>query len=121
MLKDVGNPLGVPLVGFLAPNRFHILGMRQNNFAGRLQNVVKGNPILPGGFHAHIFAVVFRKPGSTPAQIPSESGKPLAFICRYSVVIGRGDTGNHKRFVDIHPAADWINDFKHNTSPRNNI
>ena len=49
VLKDAGNPLGVPFVGFLASNRFHILGVSQNNIAGRFQDVVNGNPILPRG------------------------------------------------------------------------
>ena len=37
----------------------------------------------------------------------------------YAVVIGRSNTGNNKGFVDIHPATDGVNDFEHNTSPRN--
>ena len=44
--------------------------MSKNNVAGGLQNVVDGNPILPGGLHAHIFAVVFAKPRGTPPEGP---------------------------------------------------
>ena len=119
VLKDVGNPLGVSLICFLAPYRFHILGASEDNAAGGFQNVVNGNPILPSGFHAHIFAVVFSQPSRAPAQISGKGGKPLALVGCHSVTIGSGDTSNHKRFVDIHPAADWKNDFEHNTSPRN--
>lgn len=32
-----------------------------------------------------------------------------------------GDAGNNKGFMDIHPATDGINDFDHDTSPRNSI
>ena len=67
MLEDVGNPLGISLVGFLSPNGFHIFGVSEDDIAGVFQNIVNGNPILPGGFHAHIFAVVLRKPICTPA------------------------------------------------------
>ena len=45
MLEDVSNPLGIPFVGFLAPNRLDVFGMSQNDIAGRLQNVVNGNPM----------------------------------------------------------------------------
>ena len=62
VLEDVCDPLGIPLVRFLAPDGFHILGVSKDDIAGGLQNVVDGNPILPGGFHAHIFTVIFRKP-----------------------------------------------------------
>lgn len=88
MFKDICNPLGIPLVGFLAANRFDILGMRQNDIAGWLQDVVDRNPILSGRFHTHIFAVVFTKPDGTPTQISCEGGKSLAFIGGYSVVVG---------------------------------
>ena len=51
VLKDVGTPFGVPLVCFLAPNRFHILWVGEDNIAGWIQNVINGNPMLPGGFN----------------------------------------------------------------------
>lgn len=77
VLEDICNPFGVSFVSLLAPNRFHIFGVSQNNLAVRLQNVVNRNPILSRRFHANIFAVVFSQPGRTPAQIPSEGGKRL--------------------------------------------
>jgi len=121
VLENVGNPPGVPLVCFLTPNSSHILGVSEDNVAGALQNVVNGNPILSRGFHAHIFAAILSQPGCTAAQISSEGGKPLALVGRHAMLIGRSDTGNDKGLVDIHPAANTVNDFKHNTSPRNNI
>ena len=116
MLEDVGNPLGVPLVRFLPPNGFHIFGVGEDDVAGGFQNVINRNPILPSGFHAHILAVVLRKPIRTPSQIPSEGGKTFALVGCHTLLIGRSNTGNDKRFVDIHPTADTVNDFKHNTS-----
>lgn len=51
MLKDVGNPLGIPLICFLAPYCFHILWVSKDNTARGFQYVVNRNPILPGRFH----------------------------------------------------------------------
>ena len=34
MLEDVGNPLGISLVGFLSPNGFHIFGVSEDDIAG---------------------------------------------------------------------------------------
>ena len=121
MLKDVRNPFGISLVGFLVSNRFYIFGVSQNNVAGRFQNVVDGNPILSCGFHAHILAVVLSQPSRTPPQISGESGKALTLVACYALLIGGSDTGDDKGFVDIHPTADTVYDFEHNTSPRNNI
>ena len=86
-----------------------------------LQNVVNGYPILPCGFHTHILAVVLGQPGSAAAQISGKGGEALALVGGHTLLIGRSDAGNDKGLVDIHPAADTVNDFKHNTSPRNNI
>ena len=121
MLENVSDPLGVPLVSFLVSNRFHIFGVSQNDFADRFQNVVNRNPILPSGFHANIFAVVFSQLSRTPAQIPCESGKSLVFVGCHTLLTGRSDTGNDKRLVDIHPATDAVNNFEHNTSPQIDI
>ena len=73
VLEDVGNPFSVPFVSLLAPDGFDIFWVSKNDIAGGLQNVVNGNPILSGGFHAHILAVVFSQPNCAPPQI---SGPP---------------------------------------------
>jgi hypothetical protein len=66
-----------------------------------------------------IFAVVFGKRYGTAAQIACKGREPLAFVSGDALIIGGGDTGYKKGLVDIHPAADRINDFENNTSPRN--
>lgn len=78
--------------------------------AGGFQNVVNGYPILPGGFHAHILAVIFGQPCSAPPQIVGESGKAFALVGSNTVVIGRGNTSHCKGFVGIHLATDRISD-----------
>ena len=121
VLEDVGNPLGVPLVRFLTPNGFHIFGVGEDNVTGLLQNIVDGNPVLSGRFHAHIFAVVLSQSGSAAVQISGKGGEPLALVGGHALLIGRSDAGNDEGLVDIHPAADTVNNFKHNTSPQNSI
>ena len=121
VFEDVSDPLGVSLIRFLSPDGFHILGVSKDDVAGGLQNIVNGDPILSRGLHAHIFAVVFSQPSCAPPQISGECGEALALVGRHAVLIGRSDAGNDEGFVDIHPAAVTVNNFKHNTSPRNSI
>lgn len=61
---------------------------------------------------AHIPAVILSRPHCTPAQITGERGEQLAFVGGHSLLTSRSDTGNDKRLVNIHPAADTVNDFK---------
>ena len=121
VLENVGNSFGIPLVGFLTMNCLRVLGVIKDDVAGRLQNVVNGSPVLPIGFHAHIFPVVFRGPCSTPAQISCKDRETLTFVSCYRMGICSGDAGNNKGFIDFHPATDGITDFDHDTSPRNSI
>ena len=93
MLEDVGNPFSVPFVSLLAPDGFDIFWVSKNDIAGAFQNIVNGNPILPCRFHAHILAVVLRKPSCTPPQISGKGGKPLALVGCHALLISRSDTG----------------------------
>lgn len=121
VLEDVRNLFGIFLVCFLPSNRLDIFGVRQDDGAGSLQNIVNRCPILPCGFHAHVLAVIFGQPCSIPPQIVGVGGKPLTFVGGNTAVIGCGNTGHHRGFVDIHPTAYGVNDFEHNTSPQNDI
>lgn len=119
--KDVGDPFGILLVGFLPANGLDVLRMRENDFEGEFQNAVDGNPVLPNRFHADVVAVIFGKPDRASPPIAGEGRKPRAFVAVDALVIGRRDAGDQKGFVDIHPTADRVNDSEHNTSPQNNI
>ena len=121
MLEDVGNPLGIFLIRFLSPNRLDILGMDQNNGAGVFQNVVNRYPIFPGGLHTDILAMVFSQPSNAPPQFIGKCGKALALVGCNAMIIGCGNTRHNKTFVNIHPTTDGVNNFEHNTSPRNSI
>lgn len=116
MLENVCDPFGVLLICFLSPNCFHILGVSKDNVAGVFQNVVNRNPILPSGFHAHVLAMVFFQPGSAPPQIPGKRGEPFGFVGSNTLRVCGSNAGYHKRFVNIHPTTNWINDFERNTS-----
>ena len=50
-----------------------------------------------------------------------KGGKPLNFAGGNTAVIGCGNTHYDKVFLNIDPAANWVHDFEHNTSPRNSI
>lgn len=75
-------------------------------------DIVNRYPILSGGFHIHIFAVVFGRPNNASPQCVGECRKTPAFVSHNAVVIARYD----KALVNIHPAANWVNDFEHNTA-----
>ena len=62
VFEDIGNPLGIFLVGFLTPNRLDILGVCQNDFAVCFKDIVDGNPILSRRFHTNILTVTCQKP-----------------------------------------------------------
>jgi len=83
----------------------------EDNVAGSFQNVVNGYPILSGGLHTHILTVVLPQPSGTPPKVPGKSGKPFPLVAGDSLLVRGGDTGYQKRFVNIHPTADWIYDF----------
>ena len=58
MLEQVSDPLRILLVGFLPLDGLDELRVADYHMAGVLQNVVDGKPILPRGFHTHVFAVI---------------------------------------------------------------
>ena len=118
VLEDICDPFGIFFVGLLAPNCFHIFGVSKNNLARGFQCVVNRNPVFTRGFHANIFAVVFSKPGGTTTQVAGKGREAFLLVGGHTLVICSCDTGDNKVFVDIHSTANWINNFKHSTSPQ---
>lgn len=113
VLEQVGNPDGVFFIGLLAPDRFDTLGVCQSDLAGRLKDVVDRDPVLAGGLHADMQALVIRKPLREAFQIFGESGETFGLVgCDTFLVCGR-DGCHHKGFVDIDATADGIDDLKH--------
>ena len=123
MFENVGNPLGIALVGFLSANSFDVLGVSKDNVTRLFKDVVDGNPIFTGRFHTNVTAVVFRQPDGKQTQVVRESGKAAGFVGSNAVGIGRSDAGNNERLVDVHTAADGINDFQRqqNTSNKKDV
>jgi hypothetical protein len=93
----------------------------KDDIAGWLQNVVDGNPVFSCGFHTHILAVVFCKPCGTTPEVTGESRKALARVDGNTLTVRGSDASDKERLVNIHPTADGVNDFQHNTSPQSNI
>ena len=119
VLKNVRNPFGIFLVGFLAANSLHIFWVCKDNFARCLKDVVNGNPVFAGGLHADIFTVVGTKPICAQSQVLCEGGKTPTLVSRYAALIRGCNAGNKKRLVNIHSTANRVNNFKHSSSPQN--
>ena len=117
VLKDVCDPLCVFLVSLLAADSLDILRVSKDDIAGWLQNVVDGNPVLSCRLHTNILAVVFCKPCGTKPEVPGESRKAFAFVAGNALTVRGSDASDKERLVNIHPTADGVNDFQHNTIP----
>ena len=100
MFENVGNPLGIALVGFLSANSFDVLGVSKDNVTRQFEDVVDWNPIFTGRLHTNITAIVFRQPFGKQTQVVRESGKAAGFVRSNAVRIGSGDAGNNERVVD---------------------
>lgn len=86
MLKYVGDPLGVLLVRF-PPYSSNVFWMGQDDGTGSFQDIINGYPILPGGFHAHIFAMVFRQPDRASPQFIGECRESFAIVSGNAMVV----------------------------------
>ena len=69
VLEKVGDPHGIFLIRLLAFDGFDELGMRNDDMEVLFKDVVNGEPILAGGLHADIRAMVLLEPGCEFAQI----------------------------------------------------
>ena len=69
MLGKVGDPHGVFLIRLLVLDSFDELGMRDNDVGIFFKDVANGEPIVAGGFHADVGALVPLEPDSGFAQI----------------------------------------------------
>lgn len=66
------------------------------------------NPILAGGFHAYVIAVILDKPAVEFLDIRVDGGKRLLDILRQSGVVGSNDGCNDNIFLDIKATADGV-------------
>ena len=120
VLEKVGDPHGIFLIRLLAFDGFDELGMRDDDVEVFFKDVVNGEPILAGGLHADIRAMVLPEPNSELAQISRIGREALTLILCDALTVRACDAGNHEIAVYIHTAADRENDFQspHSDPPR---
>lgn len=111
VFEYVGDSLGTFLVRFLPSDCLDVFGVSKNDIAGRFQDVVNEYSIFPCRLHTYIFVIMFCQPSGALPQIIGVGRKMLAFVAGHILPVRRGDTCHDKSFVDIYPAADWINNF----------
>ena len=114
MFKEVGNPLGIFLVGFLAFNGANIFGMSQDHMPMVFENVEDGIPVFSGGFHANMVTMVGQKPIAKRIEVIVESGKGFLKIgCDVLLVCG-SDGSNNRPLVHIDATADGVDNSQTN-------
>ena len=110
-LKRSAIHLASFLLSLLAANSPDVLRVGQCDLAGIFQDIVHWYPVLAGRFHADIFAGIGAKPSGEFCQATRKCRKAAGPIGGNTPVIGRGNAGNNKLFVDINSTADGIYDF----------
>lgn len=104
-------------VCFVAALRFSIFGMRQRDLTGLFQNIVNRNPILTGGFHTDLFAIVFDEPIGQVVQPFREGRKARLLVLGAPVRVGNTDTGVNPGLVDVKSTTIFTKDFKRHSEP----
>jgi hypothetical protein len=112
VLEQVGNPLGVLFIGFLALDGPDIFGVGKDYMEMVFQDVENGNPVFPGGFHADVGAVVFKKPAAEGDQIDVQSRESFSGIGCDVVLVCGSDGCNKHTLMYIDAAADGVDDFQ---------
>jgi hypothetical protein len=116
MLEQVSDPLGILLVGLLALDGPDILRMGKDDLDMIFKDIEDGNPILAGGFHTDVMAIVFEKPVTESIEVGVKRRERLLRI-RCDVVLVRGSDGAGNRpLVYINAATDGVDDFHGITS-----
>jgi len=100
MLKQIGDPLHVFLIGFLSFGRFDEFRMADYHMTGFLQNVMDWNPVFSCGFHADIFAVACHEPVPQFSQASRIGGKPTRLVLCGPLRICGCNAGNQKILVN---------------------
>lgn len=117
-VKQIPNPLGVfriVLVSLYSLCLFWIGNHYPNTTL--FQDVEHRDPILSGGFHANIQAVVFQQLVSKMVKVSVKGTETLFLIVGLQAVCGRSNNGcNQKCFVNIYTEAGWKYDFHDKTS-----
>ena len=112
-LPDPFRVLDVILVALDGANPF---GIGDHDTDILFQNIENGNPILAGGFHARVVAVVGNKPVPQFAEGFVERGEALFLVGQDRRFLGGHDGGNEKFLVDIDATTAGVDDLHDNAS-----
>lgn len=83
---EVGNPFRILFVRFLAFNGFDILRMCKADINVIFEIIKNRNPILSGGFHTNMIAIILDKPVVKPLNIWVDGWKRFLQIFGYAVL-----------------------------------
>ena len=117
VFEKVSDPHGVLLVRFLALDGFDEFRMSDDDMEILFKDVVDRKPILSGGFHANVEALVFFKPGCEFAQFTGIGRETLGLVFGNALAVRGCNAGNDEIAVYIHTATDRENDLE---SPHKN-
>jgi hypothetical protein len=85
VLEDVRNSLGVAHVGFLAPDCLGVLWAHKNDATCSFEAVVERDPILPGGLHANVAALIVRQSHAASSRRSLVNVENLRFLAAATV------------------------------------
>lgn len=98
--EQVTDPAGVLAVSLVAFLRFGVLGVGENDTASLFEDVEDGNPVLTGGFHTDLNALILVQPLRKLPQTFGE-GRETGFVVSCSSAgIGDADAGKDPSFCE---------------------
>jgi hypothetical protein len=109
--EKLADPLGILYIILVALDGFDPFRVDDDDPKFRLQHVENRDPVLSGGFHAYIVAVVLDEPVLEPFEVLVEGGEAFLFVLECPQVCHGHDGGDEKALVYIDAAADRVHDF----------
>jgi hypothetical protein len=91
--------------------------MGKHDVTGLFEDIEHGYPVLAGGFHADLRAVVLLKPRRKLPQPLGESRKTGFVVSGYAVIVRNANAGKDKILVNVETATVVENDFEHGVPP----
>jgi hypothetical protein len=110
--EQIADPLCVLTVGLISLLRLGVLGVSKYDIACLFKDIEYRDPVLAGGFHAHVHTVVRGEPCGKFPQTSGERGESLFLVFCAAVSIGEANAGKDPGFVDIKPTTIETKDFK---------
>src|SRR5665648_1001244 len=106
--EKVADPFGILCIIFVPFYSLHPFGIGYGDVDGIFQKVKVGNPIFPGGFHAHIKEDVINQPLLALENGIVKGGESL-FRRVGGTSLSKNDCGDEKSLMHIDTTADRVN------------